>query len=107
MGQYGELPPVDLYADGYDEGGDNGDYEEYLSQSFMASPMPAPSAAPVGGNAAAQVSQSAQASDLPPWDLEGSQAISRVCRPHLPPPRCRRLRQPRRHRWPTANRPSQ
>ncbi|GAB5994668.1 DNA polymerase III subunit gamma/tau [Aeromonas enteropelogenes] len=71
MGQYGELPPVDLYADGYDEGGDNGDYEEYLSQSFMASPMPAPSAAPVGGNAAAQVSQSAQASDLPPWDLEG------------------------------------
>ncbi len=71
MGQYGELPPVDLYADGYDEGGDNGDYEEYLSQSFMASPMPAPSAAPAGGNAAAQVSQSAQASDLPPWDLEG------------------------------------
>lgn len=71
MGQYGELPPVDLYADGYDEGGDNGDYEEYLSQSFMASPMPAPSAALAGGNAAAQVSQSAQASDLPPWDLEG------------------------------------
>lgn len=71
MGQYGELPPVDLYADGYDEGGDNGDYEEYLSQSFMASPMPAPSAAPAGGNAAAQVNQSAQASDLPPWDLEG------------------------------------
>lgn len=71
MGQYGELPPVDLYADGYDEGGDNGDYEEYLSQSFMASPMPAPSAAPAGGNAAAQVNQSAQASDLPHWDLEG------------------------------------
>lgn len=71
MGQYGELPPVDLYADGYDEGGDNGDYEEYLSQSFMASPMPAPSAAPAGRNAAAQVSQSAQVSDLPPWDLEG------------------------------------
>ncbi|MEZ6960218.1 MULTISPECIES: DNA polymerase III subunit gamma/tau [unclassified Aeromonas] len=71
MGQYGELPPVDLYVDGYDEGGDNGDYEEYLSQSFMASPMPTPSAAPAGGNAAAQVSQSAQASDLPPWDLEG------------------------------------
>ncbi|KXU78309.1 DNA polymerase III subunit gamma/tau [Aeromonas enteropelogenes] len=71
MGQYGELPPVDLYADGYDEGGDNGDYEEYLSQSFMASPMPAPSATPAGGNAAAQVNQSAQASDLPPWDLEG------------------------------------
>ncbi|WP_421196339.1 DNA polymerase III subunit gamma/tau [Aeromonas enteropelogenes] len=71
MGQYGELPPVDLYADGYDEEGDNGDYEEYLSQSFMASPMPAPSAALAGGNAAAQVSQSAQASDLPPWDLEG------------------------------------
>ncbi|WP_439837710.1 DNA polymerase III subunit gamma/tau [Aeromonas enteropelogenes] len=70
-GQYGELPPVDLYADGYDEGGDNGDYEEYLSQSFMASPMPAPSATPAGGNAVVQASQSTQASDLPPWDLEG------------------------------------
>lgn len=70
-GQYGELPPVDLYADGYDEGGDNGGYEEYLSQSFMASPMPAPSATPAGGNAVVQASQSTQASDLPPWDLEG------------------------------------
>ncbi|QSR73214.1 DNA polymerase III subunit gamma/tau [Aeromonas jandaei] len=68
MGQFGELPPVDLYAENYDEAGDNGDYEEYLSQSFMASPVPARSAP---NRTAAPATQPAQPTDLPPWDLAG------------------------------------
>lgn len=70
MGQFGEQPPVDLYAENYDEAGDNGDYEEYLSQSFMASPVPEPvRSAP--NRTAAPATQPAQPTDLPPWDLAG------------------------------------
>ncbi|MCQ4052651.1 DNA polymerase III subunit gamma/tau [Aeromonas sp. SG16] len=70
MGQFGEQPPVDLYAENYDEAGDNGDYEEYLSQSFMASPVPEPTrSAP--NRTAVPATQPAQPTDLPPWDLAG------------------------------------
>ncbi|MGL6335715.1 DNA polymerase III subunit gamma/tau [Aeromonas jandaei] len=70
MGQFGEQPPVDLYAENYDEAGDNGDYEEYLSQSFMASPVPEP-ARSAPNRTAAPATQPAQPTDLPPWDLAG------------------------------------
>ncbi|MBL0597440.1 DNA polymerase III subunit gamma/tau [Aeromonas jandaei] len=70
MGQFGEQPPVDLYAENYDEAGDNGDYEEYLSQSFMASPVPEP-ARSAPNRTAVPVTQPAQPTDLPPWDLAG------------------------------------
>ncbi|RQM70281.1 DNA polymerase III subunit gamma/tau [Aeromonas jandaei] len=70
MGQFGELPPVDLYAENYDEAGDSGDYEEYLSQSFMASPVPEP-ARSAPNRTAAPATQPAQPTDLPPWDLAG------------------------------------
>ncbi|MGL4794417.1 MAG: DNA polymerase III subunit gamma/tau C-terminal domain-containing protein, partial [Aeromonas jandaei] len=66
MGQFGELPPVDLYAENYDEASDSGDYEEYLSQSFMASPVPEPARSAPNRTAAP-----AQPTDLPPWDLVG------------------------------------
>lgn len=62
MGHYDDLPPVDLYGDGYEPQGDNGEYEEYLNQGFAEqtqvmshSPVTAP----------------AQPTDLPPWDLNG------------------------------------
>ncbi|MFQ2055717.1 DNA polymerase III subunit gamma/tau [Aeromonas veronii] len=62
MGHYDDLPPVDLYGDGYEPQGDNGEYEEYLNQGFAEqtqvmshSPVTAP----------------AQPTDLPPWDLDG------------------------------------
>ena len=70
MGQFGEQPPVDLYAENYDEAGDSGDYEEYLSQSFMASPVPEP-ARSAPNRTAAPATQPAQPTDLPPWDLAG------------------------------------
>ncbi|MFB2863026.1 DNA polymerase III subunit gamma/tau [Aeromonas sp. MdU4] len=62
MGHYDDLPPVDLYGDGYEPQGDNGEYEEYLNQSFVEQ-TPAMSHAPV--------TASAQPTDLPPWDLDG------------------------------------
>ncbi|WP_322861959.1 DNA polymerase III subunit gamma/tau [Aeromonas allosaccharophila] len=62
MGHYDDLPPVDLYGDGYEPQGDNGEYEEYLNQSF-AEQAPAMSHAPV--------TAPAQPTDLPPWDLDG------------------------------------
>ncbi|MBS4694197.1 DNA polymerase III subunit gamma/tau [Aeromonas allosaccharophila] len=62
MGHYDDLPPVDLYGDGYEPQGDNGEYEEYLNQGF-AEQTPAMSHAPV--------TTSAQPTDLPPWDLDG------------------------------------
>ncbi|WP_368150005.1 DNA polymerase III subunit gamma/tau [Aeromonas sp. R2-4] len=62
MGHYDELPPVDLYGDGYEPQGDNGDYEEYLNQGFAGQ-------TPVISHAS--VTAPAQPSDLPPWDLDG------------------------------------
>ncbi|MGY3852493.1 DNA polymerase III subunit gamma/tau [Aeromonas aquatilis] len=62
MGYYDDLPPVDLYGDGYEPQGDNGDYEEYLNQGF-AEQTPVMSLAPV--------TAPAQPTDLPPWDLDG------------------------------------
>ncbi|WP_429125405.1 DNA polymerase III subunit gamma/tau [Aeromonas veronii] len=62
MGHYDDLPPVDLYGDGYEPQGDNGDYEEYLNQGF-AGQTPVMSHAPV--------TAPAQPTDLPPWDLDG------------------------------------
>ncbi|MFM5749790.1 DNA polymerase III subunit gamma/tau [Aeromonas veronii] len=62
MGHYDDLPPVDLYGDGYEPQGDNGDYEEYLNQGF-AEQTPVMSHAPV--------TAPAQPTDLPPWDLDG------------------------------------
>lgn len=62
MGHYDELPPVDLYGDGYEPQGDNGDYEEYLNQGF-AGQTQVMSHAPV--------TAPAQPTDLPPWDLDG------------------------------------
>lgn len=62
MGHYDDLPPVDLYGDGYEPQGDNGEYEEYLSQGF-AEQTQVMSHAPV--------TAPAQPSDLPPWDLDG------------------------------------
>ncbi|MGL5199071.1 MAG: DNA polymerase III subunit gamma/tau, partial [Aeromonas veronii] len=61
-GHYDELPPVDLYGDGYEPQGDNGDYEEYLNQGFAEQ-------TPVISHAS--VTAPAQPSDLPPWDLDG------------------------------------
>ncbi|HHQ4526048.1 TPA: DNA polymerase III subunit gamma/tau [Aeromonas veronii] len=62
MGHYDDLPPVDLYGDGYEPQGDNGDYEEYLNQGF-AEQTPVMSLVPV--------TAPAQPTDLPPWDLDG------------------------------------
>ncbi|QPR56093.1 DNA polymerase III subunit gamma/tau [Aeromonas allosaccharophila] len=62
MGHYDDLPPVDLYGDGYEPQGDNGEYEEYLNQGF-AEQGPVMSHAPV--------TVPAQPTDLPPWDLDG------------------------------------
>ncbi|NJI21934.1 DNA polymerase III subunit gamma/tau [Aeromonas veronii] len=62
MGHYDDLPPVDLYGDGYEPQGDNGEYEEYLSQGF-AEQTQVMSHAPV--------TAPAQPTDLPPWDLDG------------------------------------
>ncbi|WP_421348679.1 DNA polymerase III subunit gamma/tau [Aeromonas veronii] len=62
MGHYDDLPPVDLYGDGYESQGDNGDYEEYLNQGF-AEQTQVMSHAPV--------TAPAQPTDLPPWDLDG------------------------------------
>ena len=62
MGHYDDLPPLDLYGDGDEPQGDNGEYEEYLNQGFVEQ-APAMSHAPV--------TASAQPTDLPPWDLEG------------------------------------
>lgn len=62
MGHYDDLPPVDLYGDGYEPQGDNGEYEEYLNQGFAEQ-------APVLGHA--PVTAPAQPTDLPPWDLDG------------------------------------
>lgn len=62
MGHYDDLPPVDLYGDGYEPQGDNGDYEEYLNQGF-AEQTQVMSLAPV--------TAPAQPTDLPPWDLDG------------------------------------
>ncbi|MGN4989914.1 DNA polymerase III subunit gamma/tau [Aeromonas sp. 97A] len=62
MGHYVDLPPVDLYGDGYEPQGDNGEYEEYLSQGF-AEQTQVMSHAPV--------TAPAQPTDLPPWDLDG------------------------------------
>lgn len=62
MGHYDELPPVDLYGDGYEPQDDNGEYEEYLNQGFAEQTQVmshAPVTAPV------------QPTDLPPWDLDG------------------------------------
>lgn len=62
MGHDDELPPVDLYGDGYEPLGDNGEYEEYLNQGFAEQTQVmshAPVTAPV------------QPTDLPPWDLDG------------------------------------
>ncbi|MFM5326044.1 DNA polymerase III subunit gamma/tau [Aeromonas veronii] len=61
MGHYDDLPPVDLYNDGYEPQGDNGEYEEYLNQGF-AEQTPVMSHAPV--------TAPAQPTDLPPWDLD-------------------------------------
>ncbi|HHQ4672432.1 TPA: DNA polymerase III subunit gamma/tau [Aeromonas veronii] len=73
MGQFGEQPPVDLYTDSYGESSDNGDYEEYLSQSFMASPVPDPVRSSSNHTTPTAI-QPAQPTDLPPWDLEGQPA---------------------------------
>ncbi|WP_421285137.1 DNA polymerase III subunit gamma/tau [Aeromonas veronii] len=62
MGHYDELPPVDLYGDGYEPQGDNGDYEEYLNQGFAEQ-------TPVISHAS--VTAPALPTDLPPWDLDG------------------------------------
>lgn len=62
MGHYDDLPPLDLYGDGDEPQGDNGEYEEYLNQGFTEQ-APAMSHAPVKAPA--------QPTDLPPWDLEG------------------------------------
>ncbi|HHQ4747009.1 TPA: DNA polymerase III subunit gamma/tau [Aeromonas veronii] len=62
MGHYDDLPPVDLYGDGYEPQGDNGDYEEYLNQGF-AEQTQVMSHVPV--------TAPAQPTDLPPWDLDG------------------------------------
>ncbi|HDO1312632.1 DNA polymerase III subunit gamma/tau [Aeromonas veronii] len=62
MGHYDDLPPVDLYGDGYEPQGDNGEYEEYLNQGFAEQ-------APVISHAS--VTAPAQPTDLPPWDLAG------------------------------------
>ncbi|MGY3880977.1 DNA polymerase III subunit gamma/tau [Aeromonas veronii] len=62
MGHYDDLPPVDLYNDGYEPQGDNGEYEEYLNQGF-AEQIQVMSHAPV--------TAPAQPTDLPPWDLDG------------------------------------
>ncbi|MGL4922278.1 DNA polymerase III subunit gamma/tau [Aeromonas sp. 30P] len=62
MGHYNDLPPVDLYGDGYEPHGDNGEYEEYLNQGF-AEQTQVMSHAPV--------TAPAQPSDLPPWELDG------------------------------------
>ncbi|ATL92315.1 DNA polymerase III subunit gamma/tau [Aeromonas sp. CU5] len=62
MGHYDDLPPQDLYGDGDELQGDNGEYEEYLNQGFVEQ-APAMSHAPV--------TAPAQSTDLPPWDLEG------------------------------------
>ncbi|MFQ2823557.1 DNA polymerase III subunit gamma/tau [Aeromonas allosaccharophila] len=62
MGHYDDLPPVDLYGDGYEPLGDNGEYEEYLNQGF-AEQTQVMSHAPV--------TAPDQPTDLPPWDLDG------------------------------------
>lgn len=62
MGHYDDLPPVDLYGDGYEPQSDNGEYEEYLNQGF-AGQTQVMSHAPV--------TAPAQPTDLPPWDLDG------------------------------------
>ncbi|MGY3807469.1 DNA polymerase III subunit gamma/tau [Aeromonas veronii] len=62
MGHYDDLPPVDLYGDGYEPKGDNGEYEEYLNQGF-AEQTQVMSHAPV--------TAPALPTDLPPWDLDG------------------------------------
>ncbi|MFM5412334.1 DNA polymerase III subunit gamma/tau [Aeromonas veronii] len=62
MGHYDDLPTVDLYGDGYEPQGDNGEYEEYLNQGF-AGQTPVMSHAPV--------TAPAQPTDLPPWELDG------------------------------------
>ncbi|WP_204483428.1 DNA polymerase III subunit gamma/tau [Aeromonas veronii] len=62
MGHYDDLPPVDLYGNGYELQGDNGEYEEYLNQGF-AEQTQVMSHAPV--------TAPAQPTDLPPWDLDG------------------------------------
>lgn len=62
MGHYDDLPPLDLYGDGDEPQGDNGEYEEYLNQGFVEQ-APAMSHAPV--------TAPAQPTDLPPWDLDG------------------------------------
>ncbi|MGL6393304.1 DNA polymerase III subunit gamma/tau [Aeromonas veronii] len=62
MGHYDDLPPVDLYGDGYEPQGDNGEYEEYLNQGF-AEQTQVMSHAPV--------TAPALPTDLPPWDLDG------------------------------------
>jgi DNA polymerase-3 subunit gamma/tau len=62
MGHYDDLPPVDLYGDGYEPQGDNGEYEEYLNQGF-AEQTQVMSHAPV--------TAPAKPTDLPPWDLDG------------------------------------
>ncbi|HHQ4553667.1 TPA: DNA polymerase III subunit gamma/tau [Aeromonas veronii] len=65
MGHYDDLPPVDLYGDGYEPQGDNGEYEEYLNQGFVEQ-TPVMSHAPV--------TAPAQPTDLPPWDLDGQRS---------------------------------
>lgn len=62
MGHYDDLPPVDLYGDGYEPQGDNGEYEEYLNQGFSGQTQ-VMSHAPV--------TAPAQPTDLPPWELDG------------------------------------
>ncbi|MBS4685829.1 DNA polymerase III subunit gamma/tau [Aeromonas sobria] len=62
MGHYDDLPPLDLYGDGDEPQGDNGEYEEYLNQGFTEQAL-AMSHVPVKAPA--------QPTDLPPWDLEG------------------------------------
>lgn len=84
MGHVGELPPLELYAEGDDEAGDNGDYEEYLSQSFMALPVAEP-ARSVPNRTAVPATQPVQVADLPPWDLDG-QPASQAGAPELQVP---------------------
>ncbi|MGU5660134.1 DNA polymerase III subunit gamma/tau [Aeromonas veronii] len=62
MGHYDDLPPVDLYGDGYEPQGDNGEYEEYLNQGFAGQTQVM---------SHATVTAPAQPTDLPPWDLDG------------------------------------
>ncbi|MGN5182472.1 DNA polymerase III subunit gamma/tau [Aeromonas veronii] len=62
MGHYDDLPPVDLYGDGYEPQGDNGEYEEYLNQGFAEQTQVM---------SHSSVTAPAQPTDLPPWDLDG------------------------------------